>query len=269
MARRTRTSGWLGLGRYAPSMPDGEPLLQRWFVIPMVVLVVVGIGVSTWMAVTVLGGERITVAERRPPGTAQVTHERGQAVLNETTETEPGPGCATDIELFGDRGARGTGRAALEATCRLLRSNEFSLAQVGLSRWIEADGQLRIAVFELTGVESSMRVEAGDTPGEATEGADAAGERIVLELNPRFQFEPGRRAAPMVVHELVHLATSWPGEPVTAEAEFEAMRYQYQACRDLGLMEQDPPRGCLDAELLTDAPDGVQQLVDAGYRRDS
>lgn len=266
-ARRTRTSPGR-FGSYSPSLPDGEPLLQRWFIIPMLGLVVAGIGVSIWMAVTVLGSDRIEVAERRPPGTAEVTHERGQAVLNDTTETEPGPGCATDIELFGDPGARGTGRAALEATCDLLRSNEYSLAQVGLSRWIEADGQLRVAVFELTGVESSMRVEdVGEVPGGATGGAEASEgeERIVIELNPRFQFEAGRRAAPMVVHELVHLATSWPGEAVTAEAEFEAMRYQYQACRDLGLMEQDPPRGCLDAELLTASPGGIEELVEAGY----
>lgn len=245
-------------------MPDGEPLLQRWFVIPMLLLVVVGIGVSIWMAVTVLGSERIPVAERRPPGTAEVTHERGDAVLNETTETEPGPGCASDIELFGDPGARGTGRAALQATCQVLRSNEFSLAQVGLSRWAEADGQLRVAVFEVTGLESSMRVERrSEQSGESV--TDGTGERIVLELNPRFQFEEARRAAPMVVHELVHLATSWPGDPVTAEAELEAMRYQHQACVDLGLMDDDPPRGCLDAELLTTAPDAIQQLVDAGY----
>lgn len=237
-------------------MPDGEPLLQRWFVIPMLVLVVVGIGVSIWMAVTVLGGERIPVAERRPPGTAEVTHERGDAVLNDTTETEPGPGCASEVELFGDVGAQGVGRAALQAVCELLRSSEFSLAQVGLSRWTEADGQLRVAVFEVTGLESSARVEPV---------GDGGTERIVIELNPRFQFEKGRRAAPMIVHELVHLATSWPGEPVGAEAEFEAMRYQYDACQQLGLMADDPPRGCLDAQLLTDAPDGIEQLVDAGY----
>lgn len=244
-------------------MPDGEPLLQRWFVIPMLVLVVVGIGVSIWMTVTMLGGERIPVAERRPPGTAEVTHERGEAVLNDTTETEPGPGCASEVELFGDVGARGTGHAALEATCQLLRSNEFSLAQVGLSRWAEANGQLRVAVFEVTGLESSARVERESEQSDVERSDE--GERIVLELNPRFQFERGRRAAPMIIHELVHLATAWPGEPVSAEAELEAMRYQYDACQALGLMAGDPPRGCLDAQLLTDAPDGLEQLVEAGY----
>ena len=69
MARARRSPGDVGDG--LPSMPDGEPLLQRWFVIPMVVLVVAGIGVSIWMFSALLAKEEIPVAERRPPGTAE------------------------------------------------------------------------------------------------------------------------------------------------------------------------------------------------------
>lgn len=256
MARRPKASPG-GVADGLPSLPDGEPLLQRWFVIPMLVLVVVGLGVSIWMASALLTREELTVAERRPPGTAEVTHDRGQAVLNDTAETEPGPGCADGIELFGDAGGRGTVRAALEATCQLLATGDYSLAQVGMERWIASGGQARVAVFELTGVESSARVELVEAIPDT--------ERIVIELNPRFQFEPGFRAAPMVVHELVHLATGWPGEPVTAEAELAAMQAQHEACLALGLTEE-PPRGCLDAELLVEAPDALQRLRDAGYR---
>lgn len=240
-----------------PSLPDGEPLLQRWFVIPMLVLVVAGIGVSAWMFSVLLAREEIPVAERRPPGTAEVTHDRGQAVLNDTQETEPGPGCAERIELFGDAGGRGTGRAALSATCQLLQSGDYPAAEAGLRRWIEGNGQLRVAIFELTGVESSARVEGLD---------DSDAERIVIELNPRFQFEQGFRAAPMIVHELTHLGQDWPGTAVSAEAEHEAMQAQRDACEDLTFRDE-PPRGCLDAELLTDDPGVLQQLVDAGYRR--
>lgn len=246
-----------GVGDRLPSMPDGEPLLQRWFVIPMVVLVLAGVGVSVWMFSVLLAKEPITVAERRPPGTAEVTHERGRAVLNDTQETERGPACAERIELFGDAGGRGTVRAAMSATCQLLGSGNFPLAEAGLATWVAGAGQLRVAIFELTGVESSARVEGMQ---------DSDAERIVIELNPRFQFEDGFRAAPMIIHELAHLGAAWPGEPVTAEAELEAMQAQRRACERL-VFRDEPPRGCLDAELLTDDPDAIEQLVDAGYRR--
>lgn len=259
MARDLTSPGPGGVDDGLPSLSDGEPLLQRWFVIPMLVLVVVGVGVSLWMFSTLLGREEITVAERRPPGTAEVTHERGQAVLNDTEETEPGPGCAERIELFGDRGGRDTVSAAMSATCQLLQSGEFPDAEAGLRRWIERNGQLRIAVFELTGVESSARVEGMD---------DSDADRVVIELNPRFQFERGFRAAPMLVHELTHLGQDWPGAPVDAEAELAAMRAQLQACDRLTFRDE-PPRGCLDARLLIEDPAANEQLVDAGYRHGS
>ena len=70
----------------------------------------------------------------------------------------------------------------------------------------------------------------------------------------------------MVVHELTHLGASWPGEAVDADAELAAMQAQHRAC-DAITFTIEPPRGCLDAALLADAPDAIQQLVDAGYRR--
>lgn len=246
-----------GVGDGLPSMPNGEPLLQRWFVIPMIVLVLVGIGVSIWMVVVVLTRPQIPVAERRPPGTATVTHDRGQAVLNETRESAAGPDCAEEVELFGDPGARETGAAALRAVCGLLGTGEFPEAEEGLRRWIEAGAQLRVAVFELTGVESSARVET--IP-------DSDVEQVVIELNPRFQFEPGFRAAPMILHELAHLAHDWPGQAVTAEQERDAMLVQHRACQALRF-DTDPPRGCLDAALLAEDVGAVESLVDAGYRR--
>ncbi len=252
---RGRSPG--GVGDGLPSMPDGEPLLQRWFVIPMVLLVVAGIGVSIWMFATLLAKEEIPVAERRPPGTAEVTHERGRAVLNDTQDTEPGPDCAERVELFGDAGARSTVREAMRATCGLLGTGDFPEAEEGLEAFIEAGGQLRVAIFELTGVESSARVETI---------ADSDAQRLVIELNPRFQFEAGFRAAPMIIHELTHIAHAWPGDPVPAEGELEAMQAQHRACEALTFREE-PPRGCLDAALLTEDPDAIEELVDAGYRR--
>ena len=73
-------------------MPDGEPLLARWFVLVMIPLVVAGITVTIWAFLEFGGRADSTAADRRPPGTATVTHERGQAVLNEIDETEDASG---------------------------------------------------------------------------------------------------------------------------------------------------------------------------------
>lgn len=238
-----------GVGDGLPAMPDGEPLLARWFAIVMVVLVPIGLAVSAWAFLS-FDRVELTAAERRPPGTAEVTHERGTAVLNEITDTEPGPACAADIEVFGDDGARAAGVRALGAVCTLLGRGDFEEAEEGLARWAEQDGRLRFAVFEVTGLDSSARAEDG---------------RVVIELNAKFQFDDATFAAPFIIHELTHLAGDWPGAPVTDAAELRALEAQARACEEL-VIRDDPPRGCADAaELLAD-DDPLSLLEDAGYR---
>ena len=105
-----------GVGDGLPSLPDGEPVLARWFVLAMLALAVVGIGVTVWAFVAFGGREELTAAERRPPGSATVTHERGTAVLNEVTDLVDATGCATGIQLFGDQGAIATTSRTLSAT---------------------------------------------------------------------------------------------------------------------------------------------------------
>lgn len=235
-----------------PSTPDGDPLLARWFVLAMAVLVVAAVAVTVWAFVEFGGREESTPADRRPPGTAQVTHERGDAVLNEVEETEAAAGCAQGITLFGDAGARATTRRALSAACQLLSSDQFPDAAAGLQAWKARDGLLRVATFELTGTESSARVEDG---------------AVVLELSPRFQFDDATRAAPFILHELVHLGSgTWPGAPVTAEQELAATAVTDRACERLSLGE-DPPLGCVDAADLLDDVDPLRSLLEAGYER--
>lgn len=235
-----------------PTLPDGEPVLHRWFVITLLVLVVaaVAVGAFAWLSIS---EPTIDPAARRPPGSTAVTHERGDAVLNRVQTAEPGPDCAAGITMVGDAPARATTARALEAVCPLLGREEFAVAREGLARWQRADGVVRIAVFELTGVDSSARL---DDSGDA--------ELLVVELNAKFQFEPAERAAPAVVHELVHFARGMPGAAVTAGAELEAVRAQAAAC---GIMSFDAeaPRGCRDARALLDADDPLAQLVAAGY----
>lgn len=233
-----------------PSLPGGEPVLHRWFVIALLVLAPVGAAVVVWAFLLASSGvPTLEVAERRPPGSAEVTHDRGDAVLNETREVQAGPSCAEEVDVVGDRGAIGAGFRAMAAACQLLQRVEFDVAARGLERWIASDGVLRLAVFELTGVDSSARVEDG---------------RVVVELNARFQFGDAARAAPFIVHELTHLAGGWPGRPVDAEEELLAMRLQLAACRAL-VFRDEPPRGCTDAEELLESDDPLRDLVDAGY----
>ena len=231
-----------------PTLPTGEPVLARWFVLLMLVLVPAGVAVTVWALVVASGGP-LPPAERRPPGTAEVTHDRGDATLGKSTETQAGPSCASGIEVMGDRGARSTGTRALGAVCQLLLNGDYPLAETGLERWVAADGLLRVAVFERSGLDSSARREDG---------------RIVIELNPKFQFEDAVRAAPAILHELVHIGQEWPGSPVTAEQELAAVEAQARACDTL-VFHQQRPRGCGDAEELLADEDVLRQLRDAGY----
>ncbi|MDP9022484.1 MAG: hypothetical protein M3N57_07275 [Actinomycetota bacterium] len=234
-----------------PSDPTGAPLLHRWFAIAVAVLVPVGLVVVIWAFLSI-SRPQIEPAARRPPGDATVTHERGGATLNHVRTAEPGPDCAAGITLVGDESARATSRRALSAVCQLLQRPDLGVARTGLERWAASSGMLRIAVFELTGVESSARVEDGAT---------------VVEINAKFQFEPGARAAPAIIHELVHLGQGFPGRPVTARDELAAVQAQRLACERLALGD-NPPRGCQDVRELLSELDPLDSIRRAGYPRE-
>lgn len=236
-------------GDRLPSLPDGEPILPRWFVLAMLALGIVGLGVVVW-AFLRIDVDPIPVAERRPTGSATVTHDRGDAVLNTIRELERGPACAAGVTIVGDAGARAAGRRALGALCQQLAlRSDLAGAQRGLEQWVAAGGTLRFAVFERSGVDSSARIEAG---------------RPVIELNARFQFEDATEAAPFVAHELVHLATAWPGRAVDAAGELEAMEVQRRVCAAL-VFRDGAPRGCGDAAALAAMEDPIGALRAAGY----
>ena len=234
-----------------PTLPTGEPVLARWFVLAMLVLVPVAIGVSIWAFLSIPTGEAVPPAERRPVGDGQVTIDRGDAQLGESTETEPGPGCGEGIEMIGDSGTRAASSRALEGLCGLLGLGDYPDARVGLREWLAADGQLRFATFETAAVESSARWE---------------GDRIIVELNARFLFEDASRAAPTLLHQLVLISDAeWPGEPVAAETELAAAQAHVDACDRLDLGAQ-PPAGCQDVQDLLEEPDPLRALEEAGFR---
>lgn len=232
-----------------PTLVTGEPVLQRWFVLTLLVLVPVGLGITLW-AVLSIPRDLLSAAERRPPGDATVTVDRGDAQLGPTTDTEPGPGCAAGIELIGDSGTRAASRRALEVLCDLVREDRYPRAREGLRTWLRSDGQLRIAIFELSGVEGSARLED---------------ERLVVELNAKFQFDDAAKATPELVHQLALIAQDdWPGAPITAASALAAAEEQRTACERL-VVEGPLARGCTDVGELLEDPDPLGLLVDAGY----
>ncbi|MEX0869576.1 MAG: hypothetical protein WD011_07880 [Nitriliruptoraceae bacterium] len=232
-----------------PTLETGEPVLHRWFVLAMLVLVPVALAVSVWALLSIPRGE-IPPELRRPVGDEAVTIARGDAEHPQSDGAEAGPGCAEEIRITGDAGARAAAWRALGATCQLLDSSEFALAEQGLDEWIAMDGELRMATFELSGVESSARVEEG---------------RIVVESNAKFIYEDATRAAPSLVHQLVLIADDhWPGAPVGAESELAATIAQHDACRRLSFGGA-LPRGCDDVAQLLALDDPLGALVDAGF----
>ena len=239
-----------------PALSDGEPVLARWFVLAMLLLSLVAV-VMTVFALTRRAAppsEVFPAAERRNPGTAEVTHERGELQVAEDATVSQPVTCAPDVRLVGDDGGRATLQRAFGVLCAQLGADDDgSLSEVaaGLGELDRAAGAARVALGAATGVDSSARVEDG---------------LPVVEVSPKFQFESGRLAAPFLAHELVHLGSAtWPGEPVDAEQELAAMRAQDEVCRALGAPEGELPRGCRDAAELLAADDPLQALRDAGF----
>jgi hypothetical protein len=233
-----------------PTLDTGEPVLARWFVIVMLLLVPVAIGVSViaWQAAS---REPPPAIERRSVGTADITTARGDALFPETEASEPGPGCEEDVLLTGDRSAVSAARRALSATCQLIGTGQFPLASAGLTAWLEAGAVTRVGTFERSGVDASARDE---------------GSHIALELNARYLFEDATRAAPVVMHQLALIGRpDWPGTPVSAQAEAAALAEQLRACSRLSLPD-GIPRPCRDAQELLAIDDLVGALIDVGFR---
>ncbi len=237
-----------GLGG-RPTLRTGEPVMARWFAVFLLLVVPVGLGVTLW-AFTSFDREPVPAAARRPPGDVVSTHERGLAVLSETQDTELFTGCVEGIRLVGDEGGIATARRALRTACQLAESPAGQPIEDGLAELLRRGGAVRVAVFEATGVDATMRMEDGAP---------------VIELNAKFQFDDGSRATPALVHELLHLLQGWPDAgPVTAAQELAAMQAQGLACERI-VYTGSVPRSCLDAKELLDLDDPLRALLEAGY----
>jgi hypothetical protein len=233
-----------------PTLATGEPVLARWFVITMLVLVALAIAVSVvaWRATD---REPLGTIDRRPVGGPTVTIDRGDAQFPEAIDTERGPDCVTGATLIGDDSARAAARRSLGATCQLVRDLGLTGAAAGIEAWLASDAVMRVGVFERSGIDASTRLEDG---------------RLVLELNARFLFEDATRAAPALIHQFVLIGQpDWPGATVTADAELTAAREQLAACGRL-VLPAGLPRACTDAEELLALDDPRAALLSAGFR---
>lgn len=235
-----------------PTAADGSPLLQRWFLLIMIPLVLAGLVVIGFALVSALRPVEFSPAERRPRGGPSETHDTAGRLTGETVEAETATGCADGVLIEGDLGARSAGRRALSAACQLLASGDFPSARNGMESWVAARGGtpvLRFAVFARTGLDSTVLIE---------------GDRIVIELGNKFIFDDAAEAAPTLVHELAHLGQGWPSVSLTAADELAAMREQQLACSRIAV-RQDPPRTCLDSDELFELDNPLDALVDAGW----
>ncbi len=246
-----------GVGDGLPALPDGEPLLSRWFVLSMIVLSIAAVALSIVVFATRTGSptEVFPAAERRPVGTATVTHERGQVVLSDTQDEETGTDCAPQVRLVGDEGGRATIRRALVALCTELNAvgtadTDLNVVRQGLTILNREQGIIRIALAAATGVDSSTRIEDGVT---------------VVELAPKFQFENSVTATPVLAHELAHVGGDrWPGAAVDVTDELDALFVQGVLCRRIDFGDE-PPRGCSDAFEVLGSADAARALREAGY----
>lgn len=234
-----------------PTAPDGTPLLQRWFLLIMIPLVIAGLVVIGLALVSAFRPVEFSPAERRPRGGPTETHDTAGRLVGETVELEAASGCAQGASLQGDVGARSAARRALATACQLLATDDFPAASEGLAQWLEArDGALlRFVVFQRTGLDSTVLVE---------------GDALIIELSNKFIFDDASEAAPALIHELAHLGQGWPLARLDAAAELAAMVEQRLAC-DRTAFRQDPPRTCLDADELFALDDPLGALVEAGW----
>jgi hypothetical protein len=232
----------------APTGELSEPLLPRWFVVLAVVLVPVALAV--FLITFPLLGDRdeVPVVERRPPPAEErgLSHDVGELEVGSSEPRLAEPGCSA-VQGFAVAGAAGDRErleSALDALCETGVPGEAGPAIAALR---DARAVVRFAVFERTGVDSTLDV-----------GADPS--RVLI--NARFvRAEQPRWITPLIVHEAVVFA----GEVGTVETALAARRAQLAACEAL-FGPDELSQGCDTAAELLALDDPAAALRDAGYR---
>lgn len=249
MSERARGSRRSSRDPYAtaPTGELSEPLLPRWFVVLAVALVPVALGVFL-VAFPFLGGdEEVPLAERRPPppSDAAFSHDVGEVAFGSAEPQPAEAGCplVAGFAVAGTEQDRQRLRTALGAVCEVEMPAEARQAVAALA---DAEAVARFAVFERTGVDSTLDLRA-DRP------------RVLI--NARFtQVEQPRWIAPLLVHD----AVVFQGEPGTATTAVAARRAELAVCEAL-FASDDFSRGCGTAAELMALDDPAAALREAGY----
>ncbi|WP_370324675.1 hypothetical protein [Euzebya sp.] len=223
-----------------------EPLLPRWFVLLALTAVPVALGVAVW-AFGVFGPHDGPGAERRPPPAGDLATDVGQFNVG-TSAPEPLTleGCARYRGIQGAGSDADVARidAAVSALCEVTVPEAVARR---LQAFAAADGVIRFAQFQATGVDSTLDVST-DPP------------RVLL--NARFARDDTESwwIAPLVAHDTTFLEL----DPTLAASALEAREAEAVICDRL---EEDdrPSRACEDARALVDLLDPIRALEAAGF----
>jgi hypothetical protein len=228
----------------APVGELSEQLLPRWFVLLGIIMVIAVIVVAI-IALYFVGPEEVPVEARRPPPGDSLTHEVGDYLVGELDPVAYDAPCPQleGVRIAGTDSDQALLRSALAGVCNTALPAD---AEDALADFAAAEGVVRFAVFEATGVDSAAEL-----------GADPP--RILV--NAKFvQLDRPRWIAPVVVHDAVTLA----GDPHAAQTAVRAREVEAEVCRLL-LGGEDPSRGCDDAAALLSLPDPIGALRSVGY----
>lgn len=228
----------------APVGELSEPLLPRWFVL-LAIAAVLAAAITGVVALVGFGPDEVAVEARRPPPAGALTHDVGGFRVGDAEPEAYEAPCAAlvGVRVAGSASDRTLLRQAIAALCNTPLPAD---AEAALASFATAEGTVRFAVFEATGVDSA--------------GEDAAPPRILV--NARFvQIARPRWIAPLVAHDAVVLA----GDPGSAETALRAREVEAEVCRTL-LGTEESGRSCADADAVLALPDPLAALRAVGYR---
>jgi hypothetical protein len=234
--------------RFRESMP--RPLL-----IAFLATGAAAVAVIVWLMVSPPVPGDLDVGSRRSPPAGSFSHDvvRADPAPVPTPLPEFTPPCDAVSGLKIEGGPAAQNRIAFvlrEFLCALDR-DPFQPPEVKRAIRTLSKATIRFAVFTRTGEQST---------------ADMSTNRILLNVDlARTSVDPVA-IAPLLVHEGWHLSA---GAPVTAAQEFGARVAEVQACRVIFRDDEEPTRGCLDAQAIVTLGEtrAIELLVRAGFRR--